>query len=233
MNEIAEKETAGKPQETESDKALYEASRDSVVNVYAKHFHNGKQVMGSAGSGFFVSSDKGGLPTCEIATDNHVIHISDDLKVEFEITLEDGSKHSAKVLKQDPAHDLAFLKVEGLDPSKQCKPLPLADKELEPGESALRLSRTRWESEYKTGTLQRVESRSKQELPELAGEDKNRDLLVFNTENNIGHQYSGGPYLNKDGRVVAIHEGGQASDISLATPLQDLKAQLEQLQKGN
>lgn len=235
MNEIAEeKNTAEKPGPTPAETALYEEARHSVVNILASHFHKGKQVMGSAGSGVFVQtpSDKG-LPSCELVTDNHVISIDPSLTVELEVQLNDGSKHKAKVLKQDPAHDLAVLKIEGIaDPAKTCKPLQLSDREPKPGETFLRLNRTRWESEFFVGTYERKESRSQQELPDLPGEDMNRDLYVFDAYNTVGRQFSGGPFLDKDGKVVAIQEASQSSRKSLATPAGDIIKELDELRKS-
>lgn len=225
-------EAAPKAEPTPETLKLYEDARPSVVNIIASHYHNGKQVMGSAGSGFFVrsSSDKAGIGQCELVTDNHVIDIDKRLTTEIEVQLDDGTKHKATVIKKDPAHDLAFLKVEDItDPAKQCKPLTLSDEKLNIGDSTVRLNRTRWEPDYRTGTYQRNAIRKDQDLPDLEGEDLNREFLVFNTFNSTGHQFSGGPYIDKSGKVVAIHEGGQSSDISLATPASDIKEQLDEL----
>lgn len=232
---IISKESANKNEPTEAAQALYEAARPSVGNIVASHYDKGKQVMGSAGSGFFVrsSADGEGVGQCEMVTDNHVIHIDDKLKVELEVTLNDGSKHKANILKQDAAHDLAFIKVlEVTDPVAQCKPLTISDEQMQVGDEAVRLNRTRWDPEFKVGSFQRTGKRKDQELPELGGEDKNRDFLIFDTYNSLGHQYSGGPYVDKTGKVVAIHEGGQSSDISLATPARDLKEQLDLLHQN-
>ncbi len=236
MNDrIISTESANKNEPTEAAQALYEAARPSVGNVVASHYDKGKQVMGSAGSGFFVrsSSDNANIGQCEMVTDNHVIHIDDKLSVELEVTLNDGSKHKASILKQDPAHDLAFIKVlEITDPKTQCQALTISDNALKPGDETVRLSRTRWDPEFKVGSFQRTGLRKDQDLPELGGEDKNRDFLIFDTYNSVGHQYSGGPYVDKSGKVVAIHEGGQSSDVSLATPAKDLKEQLDLLHKN-
>lgn len=214
---------------TETEKALYEDARESVVNIVVSHFHKGKQVMGSAGSGFFVSDADAKLPQCMLVTDNHVIDIDPQLTVTMEVQLDDGTKLPAKVLKQDPAHDLAFLQLEGVtDAKKQCKALQVSDDELTKGERVLRLNRTRWEPEVFPGIYKDLVKRRDQELnSDLRDEDMDRDLHQFEIYNNLGHQFSGGPYINKNGEVVGVHEGG----LGLATPAKDLQAELDKLAK--
>ncbi len=213
--------------------ALFEDAIPSVGNIIASHYYNGKQVMGSAGSGFFVKTENDkNSARCEMVTDNHVISLDKRLTVELEVQLHDGSKHKASIIKQDPAHDLAFLKIEDVaDPQTTCKALTLSDRRLSPGESTIRLNRTRWEPGFRLGNYKGIELRKDQQLPELEGEDMNREFLVFDTFNSTGYQFSGGPYIDKSGKAVAIHEGGQSSDKSLATPASDIIEQLDQYHK--
>lgn len=229
----AEANSQAKEELSDASKALYEASKDSVVNIVASHFHKGKQVMGSAGSGFFAdiagAKDKA---SCRLLTDNHVISLYPELTVTLEVQLDDGSKYPGKVIKQVPSHDLAVIELEGVkDPQKQCPALKLADKEAAPGDTVLRLNRTRWESEAYQGKYLGMEKRRDQQLPELEGENKDRDLMVFDIYNNLGQQFSGGPFLNKEGEVIAINEGAQGSRKGLATPAADIIKQLESLPK--
>ena len=236
MDRTSTKEAAPSAEPSPETLRLYEEARPSVVNIVASHYHNGKQVMGSAGSGFFVrsSSDNEGIGQCELVTDNHVIDIDKRLTTEIEVQLDDGTKHKATVLKKDPAHDLAILKVEDIkEPKTQCKPLTLSDEQLTVGDKTVRLNRTRWEPDYRTGSYKGTGLRKDQDLPELDGEDKNREFVIFDTFNSTGHQFSGGPYVDASGKVVAIHEGGQSSDFSLATPASDIKEQLDLLHKNN
>lgn len=220
----------------ENAEKLYEEAKPSVATVVASHFYRDKQVMGSAGSGFFVrDASDNGLPRCEMVTDNHVISLDPRLKVKVNVELDDGSVHNATVIKHDPAHDLAFLRVENVaDPEKTCKALPLSEDEAKPDELTVRLSRSHLDGpEFHSGRQVNAVKRSDLTLPDLAGDDLDRTMIMFDTYNTIGRQFSGGPYLNKDGEVVAIHEAGQGTHESVATPASDIASQLKELRLEN
>lgn len=231
----AAKASESKTQGALDGEKLFELYRDNVVNIFATHASNGRDVMGSAGSGFFVkTADDKGPSRCEIATANHVIDLQDNLQLsKLEITLDDGSKYKAKVLSKDPAHDIAIIKLEDVkDPEKTCKALPLADKPLALGEETIRLSRTRWDTAFHMGRYVRDVQRKDLTLPDLRGEDTNRTMMLFDTHNTVGKNIFGGPYINKNGEIVAQQDAGQSSTESVATPLADLKAELEKLRKN-
>lgn len=214
---------------------MFDKYKSNVVNIVAYHAHKGKEVFGSAGSGFFVK-EKGytGPEQCEFATSNHVIKPEKELDLSrVEITLDDGTQYSAKVLRQDKAHDLAILKLEGVkDPEKVCKSLPLADREPTDGEEMIRLNRTRWETDFRFGKFLEQTNRNKQELDSLDGEDTNRRMLAFDHYHNVSHNFSGGPYISKQGEIMALHEGGQRSGYSLATPAADIAVELKAMHQG-
>ncbi|MBX9567692.1 MAG: serine protease [Candidatus Obscuribacterales bacterium] len=235
VNENKENSDASKNLSSAVAEEMFDKYKGNVVNIVAYHAHKGKEVFGSAGSGFFVKeSGYKGPERCEFATSNHVINPEKQLDLSrLEITLDDGSRYSAKVLRQDKAHDLAILKLEGVnEPEKVCKSLPLADREPSDGEEMIRLNRTRWETDFRYGKFLEQTNRNKQTLPELDGEDINRRMLAFDHYHNVSHNFSGGPYINSKGEIMAQHEGGQANKYSLATPAADIAVELKNLHSG-
>src|SRR5262245_5782343 len=63
----------------------------------------GRQMVTGQGSGFFISADGYAV------TNNHVV----DKAESVEVTTDDGSTYTAKVIGTDPKTDLALIKVEG------------------------------------------------------------------------------------------------------------------------
>ena len=231
-----EKDDASKALSTAAADEMFDKFRSNVVNIVAYHAHKGKEVFGSAGSGFFVKeAGYKGPEQCEFATSNHVIDLHNELELSrVQITLDDGTEYKAKVIHKDEAHDLAILKLEDVkDPEKVCKSLPLAEREPKDGEEMIRLNRTKWETDFRYGKFLEQTNRNKQNLPELKGEDTNRKMLAFDHYHNVSHNFSGGPYINSSGEIMAQHEGGQQANYSLATPAADIAVELKKLHKGN
>lgn len=243
-SEVAESKVSNENESKDASQTLSSAAaeemfdkyRSNVVNIVAYHADKGKEVLGSAGSGFFVKeAGYNGAERCEFATSNHVINPQKELDLSrIEITLDNEKRYSATVLHQDKAHDLAILRLDGVeDPEKVCKSLPLAEREPSAGEELIRLNRTRWETAFRYGKFLEETNRNKQTLPDLDGEDTNRKMLAFDHYHNLANNFSGGPYISSKGEIMAQHEGGQRSGYSLGTPAADIAIELKKLHSGN
>lgn len=212
---------------------IFDAYRSDVANVVAFFSYKGKQVGGSIGSGFFLKeAGYKGPEQCELATSNHVITPEGkglDLQ-KLEITMDNGDRYEGHVIGRDPAHDLAFIKLDGVkDPEATCKSLPLMDRDPNMGETYTRISRNRWESDFRKGKYLGESTREKMELPTLEGEDTKRRMLEFDAFVSTGHSYSGAPFINDKGEIAALHEGGQAEFRSVATPASDIAIELKKV----
>lgn len=72
------------------------------------------------GSGFFL--DVGDPRKCVVATDSHVA------KVLPTVYLNDGSSHSARVVKTNDKNEMTYLELDGVpNPEKQCKGVSISD----------------------------------------------------------------------------------------------------------
>ena len=156
-----------------SDEArLYQAIRSGVVTVESE---------GAQGTGFLV--DKAGI----LLTNSHVVSGSHWVGVR----LGRGKRFEAKVIREDPAADVAVLAV---NPAvcTDLPPLTLADPNKAPlaveGEKVLAIgSPLHQESILTTGIISKVEA----------------DVLIADV--NINHGNSGGPLVNLAGEVIGIN----------------------------
>ena len=169
----------------------------------------------SGGSGFVISAD--GL----IATNYHVI----DGATELAVTLK-GRRYDAEVVGQDPATDLALLKVEAEQPLDY---LPFADSEsLRVGDWVMVIgSPLRLANSVSVGVVS-AKGRSIDITPDSSLEN------FIQTDAAINFGNSGGPVVDLTGAVVgiatAINFG--AENIGFAVPSNTLKAILPQLRDG-
>lgn len=210
---------------------LFERTRPSVVNVISEG-GGGAHSLYSVGSGFFIHADKE-AGTCEIATVNHIVVPSSRVKLNsIEVSTESGAKYQAKLSKQDLAHDLAYLSIEGVkDPASECPALKIASTDPVKGESIERVSRMPREASGHEGKFAGQIDRSSLDLIPLAGEDPNRKLYKFDLYNNRDEALGGAPVLNARGEVVAVNAGGLSRTESLAVPAAEIQARLTELEK--
>lgn len=164
-----------------------------------------------AGSGFIVSEDG------YIITNKHVVSIED---AEYTVVLNDGTKHSAKVLARDPSNDIAILKVDAV----ALPTLQLGDSDsLDVGQSVIAIGYAlgRFGNTVSTGIVSGLERSIH------AGNGQSAEDLfgVIQTDTAINPGNSGGPLLGMNGAVigvnVAIVEGSQ--NIGFALPINDVK----------
>ncbi len=174
----------------------------------------------AGGSGFLVSAQ--GL----IITNKHVV---DDPKAEYTVFTNDGKKHLAKVIAQDPKLDLAFIKIEGLG----FPYLNLGDSSsLQVGQTAIAIGNALGEfnNTVSVGVISGL-SRSI-----VAGDyfGKSESLNeVIQTDAAINPGNSGGPLLDLTGRVVGINVAivSGSQNIGFALPIDSVKSALNSVQK--
>ncbi len=166
----------------------------------------------SSGSGFVISAD--GL----IVTNNHVIEDATGLVVAL-----NGRQFEAEVVGQDPATDLALLKIE---PEEALDFLPLADSDaLRVGDWIMVIgSPLRLENSVSVGVVS-----AKARSINITADPSLEKFIQTDAAINFGN--SGGPLVNLTGAVVGIATAinYSAENIGFAVPSNTLKTILPQL----
>jgi serine protease Do len=177
------------------------------------------QMQETAGSGFFVSPDG------YVLTNNHVAENADRLL----LTMQDGRQYEAEVKGTDPSIDLALLKVdtEGVDMPY----LPLGDSDsLRVGEWVIAIGYP-LELEQ-TVTVGVVSAKNRRVF--LRGTDAGVAVFI-QTDAAINFGNSGGPLLDRYGRVVgintAINRARLAEGIGFALQVSQARRAMEQLRE--
>ena len=167
------------------------------------------------GSGFVISRDG------YILTNNHVV--GDAVKVT--VSLDDGQKHTAKIIGADPETDVAVIKID-----KDNLPyVELADSDaLEVGEWVIAIGNPFGLSHTVTAGIVSAKGRSGMRIANY------EDFIQTDAAINFGN--SGGPLLNLDGRAVGINTaiigpGGNVG-IGLAIPSNMAKDIYRQLKES-
>ncbi|MEK7499610.1 MAG: trypsin-like peptidase domain-containing protein [Patescibacteria group bacterium] len=168
------------------------------------------------GSGFLVSAD--GM----IVTNRHVV---DQEGAEYTVFLNDGTKHTAKIVARDQLNDIAVLKID----VNNLPFLSFADSSaLKVGQTAIAIGNSLGElrNTVSTGVVSGL-SRS---ITAGNGFGKSEQLNeVIQTDAAINPGNSGGPLLNLSGQVigvnVAIAQGSQ--NVGFALPANEIKKVVE------
>ncbi|MBD3880991.1 trypsin-like peptidase domain-containing protein [Phormidium tenue FACHB-886] len=172
-----------------------------------------ERVEEGTGSGFIVDSK--GI----ILTNAHVIDGADEVSV----TLTDGRSFSGKVMGEDPATDVAVVKIEATD-------LPTAtlgdSTQLKPGEWAIAIGNPLGLDNTVTAGIVSATGRSSSDIGV-----PDRRVGFIQTDAAINPGNSGGPLLNERGEVVgmntAIIDGAQG--LGFAVPIDTAKRIADQL----
>lgn len=138
----------------------------------------------------------------EILTADHVVQRDDNINV----TLPDGTTHTAKVLGRDPGSDLALLKTEG----------------------ATGLAVPEWAQEVKVGNLIFAVGRPEDLQATLGsvvahggpvrGRFRHLDAYI-QTDVTMYPGFSGGPLVDASGRVAGVNSSALARGASIAVPV--------------
>lgn len=174
-----------------------------------------KKDIGS-GSGFFISAD--GL----IVTNKHVV---DQKNAEYTVFTNDGKKHSAKVIAQDPVLDIALIKIDG----SNYPYLELGNSDsLQVGQSVISIGNAL--GEFRNTVSVGVVSGLARSITagDYSGNSENLDHVI-QTDAAINPGNSGGPLINLSGQVigvnVAIVQGSQ--NVGFALPINSVKSAIE------
>jgi S1-C subfamily serine protease len=202
----------------ENNVSVYRKNIPSVVNVTSRavafDFFYGVVPEEGQGSGFIIDKDG------HILTNNHVVANARDV----EITLHNRKRYPAKVIGNDPAHDLAVLQIS----APSLVPAVLGDSQnLQVGQKVYAIGNPFGLN----GTMTRgiVSSIRSVREPNGATIDK-----AIQTDAAVNPGNSGGPLLNSRGEVIGINtliasSVGQSAGIGFAVPVNTAKSVLNDL----
>ena len=172
------------------------------------------------GTAFFVSSD--GL----LLTNKHVVS---DEEAEYTVLLNDGSKLKAEIVAEDPANDIALLRVEGDD----FPALELAEDDLQLGQTVITIGNAL--GEFRNTVSVGVISGLKRNVTAGTSTDGPVEQLehIIQTDAAINQGNSGGPLLNTRGEVVGMNTAiaATAQNIGFAIPASDLRLAVESFEE--
>lgn len=170
-----------------------------------------KQYGSGSGSGVIVSSEG------YIVTNNHVIESAS----EIEVTLNDNSKYSAKVVGTDPSTDIAILKIEG----SGFQPIPLGNSDdLKIGEWVLAVGNPFNLTSTVTAGIVSAKARNINLLSDRTKQDVIPIESFIQTDAAVNPGNSGGALVNTKGELVGINtaiasQTGSYSGYSFAVPV--------------
>ena len=173
--------------------------------------------LATSGSGFLISNDG------YILSNNHVVADADKLT----IRLDDGSLYDAELIGTDPAIDLAVMKIDAGDRSLPYLELG-GSSDLRVGEWVIAIGNPQeFDRTVTVGVVSGLDRRVA--LP-------GTDFMVaafIQTDAAINFGNSGGPLLDKTGRVVAINtaisRGDGAEGIGFALQIDQARRAMDQL----
>jgi serine protease Do len=177
-----------------------------------------RQELTGEGSGFFISADGYAV------TNNHVV----DHAKTVQVTTDDGTIYTAKVVGTDPKTDLALLKVEA--PNKQFAYVQFADQQPRVGDWVIAVG-----NPFGLGgtVTAGIVSASGREI----GASPYDDYLQIDAPINKGN--SGGPAFNMAGKVIGVNSAivspsGGSVGIGFDIPADTAKLVVDELrQKGS
>jgi S1-C subfamily serine protease len=186
-------------QYSDSLAAAVEKAARVVVTVDARDRQAASGIIWSAGG--------------EILTADHVVQRDENINV----TLPDGTSHSAKVVGRDPASDLALLKIEASG---------LATPEFAEGVKVGHLVFAVGRPEAVQATLGSVVATG----GPVRGH--HRSLAAYiQSDVTMYPGFSGGPLIDASGRVAGLNSSGLTHGASLAIPVAVLRTVAEALRK--
>lgn len=199
---------------------VYEHANRSVVNITTRGGDDGL---------VFASTRQGSGSGCVLTRSGHILtnHHVIDGAYEINVTLFDGSSHSAKLVGSDPNNDLAVLRIDV--PAQILRPVSWGNSDkLLVGVRVYALGNPF--GMERTMTAGMVSS-----LGRTLQTDNGRLIRgVIQTDAAINPGNSGGPLLNRRGELVGITtaivgRAGQSSGVGLAVPSNTARRVVEEL----
>ena len=175
----------------------------------------------SAGTGIVISKDG------YILTNRHVIEDANSLSV----VLSDGTSYEdVSLVGLDPANDIGFLKINGVD---NLTPAKLGDSsEVQVGGKVIAVGNAL--GQYQTSVTSGIISGLGR--PIIAGDASGADSLsnLFQTDAAINPGNSGGPLVNLRGEVIGINTAvdQEGEGIGFAIPINDAKGLIKSVNES-
>ena len=174
----------------------------------------GAQSQQAVGSGFVI--DKSG----HVVTNDHVVAGASRVQVSFS----DNESMKARIIGEDPATDIAVLKVSA--PSRALRPLALGDSDaVQVGDEVIAIGNPLGYDRSVTAGIVSALGRSIQAPNQVSTIGH-----AIQTDAALNHGNSGGPLLNADGKVIGVNaqiapsSSGANIGIGFAIPINTVRA---------
>lgn len=194
----------------------------AVVSITTRHVHNetSDERILRRGMGSGVIVDRRGF----ILTNHHVIDDPEHAIDQIKVTLPDGRVFVARAVGSDPALDLSVLKIEARDLPIARFAMPLR---LRVGEPVIAIGNPLWIEGGPTVTAGVISGLDR--TMEQPGLPMLHELIQTDAAINEGN--SGGPLVNRSGRVIGINTAtiASASRVGFAIPANVAKASLDRI----
>lgn len=172
------------------------------------------------GTGFIISND--GL----ILTNKHV---ASDKKASYTVLTNDGKKYEAEILAQDPAMDIAVVKIK----ANNLPVLKLGNSDsVKLGQTAIAIGNAL--GEFRNTVSVGVISGLARTITASGGGQTETIEGVLQTDSAINQGNSGGPLLNLKGEVIGVNTAmvSGAQNIGFAIPINKTKRAIESVRKS-
>lgn len=222
---------------TEKPEERAELTPDEVVNVSVYEKCNRSVVnittQSARGEGFFrlERPQQGSGSGVVLDQSGHILtnyHVVEDAR-QVEITLFDGSSHSAEFIGADPINDVAVLKIDA--PKEVLFPVTMGDSSnLKVGMKVFAIGNPFGLERTMTAGIIASLNRSLQ----VRGNRSIRAIIQIDADINPGN--SGGPLLNARGQLIGLNtaiasQNGQSAGVGFAIPINLAKRVVPQLIK--
>ncbi len=197
--------------------AIYQRADAGVVEITTSGTSSQLGGTTAQGSGF-VYDEQG-----HIVTNEHVVHGADSITVRFS----DGSTRKARLVGTDPSTDLAVLEVDA--PESFLEPLLIGDSsQVEVGDSVVAMgSPFGFEGTVTSGIVSALHR-------QMQAPNRFTITDTIQTDAAINHGNSGGPLLNRQGRVIGVNaqiesESGGSDGVGFAIPSNTVRSVVDQI----
>ena len=197
--------------------AIYDRAMKSVVEIAASGSSGLGSQSGAQGSGFVFDGDG------HIVTNQHVVAGASSISISFW----NGVERAATLVGTDPSTDLAVVRVNA--PKSLLFPLPLADSSaLRVGDPVLAFgSPFGLEGTVTSGIVSALHR-------EMTAPNNFTITDTIQTDAAINHGNSGGPLLDRRGRVIGVNaqiesESGGSDGVGFAIPSSTVRSIVRQL----
>ena len=208
--------------------------RDPFLDMMYGGRVGGSRPISATGSGVIVDPDG------TIITNDHVIGLSRDSKVKWQVTLPDGRRFDAKLIKRFPVQDIAILSIDGKDlPYLEFGP----SSDVIQGQTALAIGNPFGHafsegSSSSEPTVTKGIISAKQRSMKIASQGISRYYRnMLQTDASINEGNSGGALIDIHGKLIGINTaiytaGGTGSiGIGFAIPSDRIKLILDRVEK--